>query len=298
MPATPATSLSTPSRTQDPRRWIAAAVVIASVVLPVLDNTVLYLAIETIGREFRTDLATLQWIITGYSLTIATLLIIGGRLGDLYGHRRMFIVGVALFGLGSLLASTSHSVPQLFIGEALIEGIGASLMIPATLSILSTTFEGAERATAFAAWGAVAGAAVTLGPLVGGYLTTYHSWRWAFRINVIVAPIVLVGALLFMRRDERSGLRPRIDVPGALMIATGSFLLIFGLSEGATYGWWRPLKQLDIADVEVWPASRPFTIVPLAFAIAIGVFALFVWYERRKERRNEDPLFEFGQLRH
>src|SRR5262249_16106205 len=173
-PEITATTSSTAKRAQDPRRWFAAAVVIASVVLPVLDNTVLYLAIETIGREFRTDLATMQWIIRGYSLTFATFLIIGGRLGDLTGHRRMFIVGSATFGFRWLLASTAHPVPQLFCGEALIEGIGASLLIPATLSILSTTFPGPERATAFAAWGATAGAAVTFGPLLGGYLTTYH----------------------------------------------------------------------------------------------------------------------------
>lgn len=297
-PETPAATSSIATRAQDPRRWFAAAVVIASVVLPVLDNTVLYLAIETIGREFDTDLATLQWIITGYSLTFATLLIIGGRLGDLYGHRRMFIVGAATFGLGSLLASASHSVPQLFVGEALIEGIGASLMIPATLSILSTTFNGPERATAFAAWGAVAGAAVTFGPLLGGYLTTYHSWRWAFRINVIVAPIVVLGAFLFMRPDERAEHRPRIDLPGALMIAVGSFLLIFGLSEGATYGWGSPIKDFHIFGVDVWPETRLTSIIPLAFVLAIAVFTVFVVYERRKERRHEDPLFEFGQLRH
>jgi EmrB/QacA subfamily drug resistance transporter len=267
-------------------------------VLPVLDNTVLYLAIETIGREFATDLSTLQWIVTGYSLTFATLLIIGGRLGDLYGHRRIFILGAALFGAGSLIASTSDSFAQLFVGEAIIEGIGASLMIPATLSILSTTFVGAERATAFAAWGAVAGAAVSLGPLVGGYLTTYHSWRWAFRMNVIVAPIVVIGAVVFMHRDERSRERPRIDLPGALMVATGSFLLIFGLSESATYGWWRPIKDLDVAGVTLWPATRALSVVPLAFVAAIAVFALFVWYEVGKERRHEDPLFAFGQLRH
>ena len=94
--------------------------------------------------EFRTDLPSLQWVITGYSLTFATLLIIGGRLGDMYGHRRMFMVGAAIFGVGSLLASVSHSVPTLVLGEAVIEGIGASLLIPATLSILSTTFVGAE----------------------------------------------------------------------------------------------------------------------------------------------------------
>ena len=131
----------------------------------------------------------LEWVITGYSLTFATLLIIGGRLGDIYGHRRMFIVGVALFGVGSLLASVSRSVAELIVGEAIIEGIGASLMLPATLAILSSTFKGRERATAFAAWGATAGVAVAFGPVVGGFLTTDYSWRWSFRINVIVAPL-------------------------------------------------------------------------------------------------------------
>ena len=147
----------------DPRRWFAASVAIVSVAIPVLDNTILNLAVPTILREFHTQLSSLQWVITGYSLTFATLLIIGGRLGDIYGHRRMFVLGAAIFGVGSLLASVSNSVPTLFVGEALIEGIGASMMIPATLSILSNTFQGAERPKAFAAWGAVAGAAVAFG---------------------------------------------------------------------------------------------------------------------------------------
>jgi EmrB/QacA subfamily drug resistance transporter len=282
----------------DPRRWFAAAVVIVSVLIPVLDNTVLNVAIPAILREFHTDLPSLQWVITGYSLTFATLLIIGGRLGDVYGHRRLFIIGAAIFGGGSLLASVSTSVPTLFLGEALIEGIGASMMIPATLSILSTTFRGPERAKAFAAWGAVAGAAVAFGPVVGGFLTTDYSWRWAFRINVIVAPLIVAGALLFMRADERPTRRPRIDIPGAVMIAAGSFALIFGLSEGGTYGWWKPLKDLTVAGASVWPASRHVSAVPLAFAFAAVVLAAFVVYERAKERAHADPLFEFGQLRH
>ena len=114
----------------DPRRWFAAAVVIVSVAIPVLDNTILNVAIPTILREFHTDLPSLQWVITGYSLTFATFLIIGGRLGDMYGHRRMFVVGAVIFGVGSFLASVSHSVPMLVLGEAIIEGIGASLLIP------------------------------------------------------------------------------------------------------------------------------------------------------------------------
>ena len=138
--------------------------------------------------EFHTTLPSLEWVITGYALTFATLLIIGGRLGDIYGHRRIFVVGAALFGVGSLLASESRSVAELIVGEAMIEGIGASLMLPATLAILSSTFKGRERGTAFAVWGATAGVAVACGPVVGGILTTDYSWRWSFRINVIIAP--------------------------------------------------------------------------------------------------------------
>jgi len=289
---------STPSPQLDPRRWIAAAVVIVSVAIPVLDNTILNVAIPTILREFHTDLPSLQWVITGYSLTFATLLIIGGRLGDMYGHRRMFMVGAGIFGVGSLIASVSHSVPTLVLGEAIIEGIGASLLIPATLSILSTTFVGAERAVAFAAWGTVAGASVAFGPLVGGFLTTQYSWRWALRINVIAAPLFIIGAWLFMREDVRPARRPRIDVPGAAMIATGSFLLVFGLSEAATYGLWRPLQDFTVAGRGIWPATRPVSVAVAAVALSALVLTAFYFYERAKERRNLDPLFEFGQLEH
>jgi EmrB/QacA subfamily drug resistance transporter len=282
----------------DPRRWFAASVAIVSVAIPVLDNTILNLAVPTILREFHTELSSLQWVITGYSLTFATLLIIGGRLGDIYGHRRMFVLGAAIFGVGSLLASISNSVPQLFIGEALIEGIGASMMIPATLSILSTTFSGAERARAFAAWGAVAGAAVAFGPILGGFLTTEYSWRWGFRINVLVAPIIVCGGLLFMQPDERSGRRPRIDARGSALIALGSFTLIFGLSEGTVYGWWKPVQDFVIGGHTIWPATAPISIIPVAFFFAAIVLTMFVFLELAMERARRDPLFEFGQLRH
>jgi EmrB/QacA subfamily drug resistance transporter len=282
----------------DPRRWFAASIVIVSVAIPVLDNTILNLAVPTILREFHTQLSSLQWVITGYSLTFATLLIIGGRLGDIYGHRRMFVTGAIIFGIGSFLAAISTSVPTLFVGEALIEGIGASMMIPATLSILSTTFTGAERPKAFAAWGAVAGASVAFGPILGGFLTTEYSWRWGFGINVILAPLLVIGAFVFMHADERGTHRPHIDGRGAALIAIGSFSLIFGLSEGTTYGWWSPLKDLMIGSWNVWPATRAISIIPFAFLVAIVVFTVFVVVERAMERRNLDPLFEFDQLRH
>ncbi|MDQ1460643.1 MAG: hypothetical protein QOI08_2127 [Actinomycetota bacterium] len=289
---------STTDEHLDPRRWFAASVVIVSVAIPVLDNTILNLAVPTILREFHTQLSSLQWVITGYSLTFATLLIIGGRLGDIFGHRRMFLVGATIFGVGSLLASIATSVPTLFVGEALIEGIGASMMIPATLSILSTTFKGAERPKAFAAWGAVAGASVAFGPILGGFLTTDYSWRWGFRINVIIAPLIVIGALVFIHPDERGARRPHIDVRGSALIAAGSFSLIFGLSEGTTYGWWRPIKDLTLGNWSAWPATRAISVIPFAFVVAFVIFTIFVVVERAMERANREPLFEFGQLRH
>jgi EmrB/QacA subfamily drug resistance transporter len=189
------------------------------------------------------------------------------------------MLGAALFGTGSALASVSTSVGMLIIGESFIEGIGAALMMPASLSIISNTFKGRERNTAFAAWGAVMGAGMAFGPVVGGYLTTYHSWRWAFRINVLVAPVAVAGAYLLVRRDLASGRRERLDLPGAVLVAAGTFSLVFGISQGETFGWSNP-------------------VIPLSFVVSVVALVSFVRLELGKERAGTSPLFEFGQLRH
>ena len=263
----------------DPRRWLTLAILIMALVLVVLDNTVLNVAVPTMVRELHTSLASMRWVIAGYSLTFASLLVIGGRLGDLYGPRRMFMLGAALFGIGSALASVSTSVGVLILGESVIEGIGAALMMPASLSIISNTFKGSERGSAFAAWGATMGAGMAFGPVVGGYLTTYHSWRWAFRINVLVAPVAVLGAYLLVRHDAPGGRRERLDLPGAVLVAAGTFSLVFGISESDRYGW-------------------TSAIVLTAFLVAVVGLSSFVLLERRKEREGTSPLFEFGQLRH
>jgi EmrB/QacA subfamily drug resistance transporter len=277
---------------------VTLAIVISAALIVVLDNSVLNVAIPTILREFHTNLPSVQWVVTGYSLTFASLLIIGGRLGDLYGHRRIFIIGAALFGAGSLLASVSWNVASLIVGEAIIEGIGASLMLPATLAIVSTTFHGSERGMAFAAWGTTAGVAASLGPVVGGILTTEYSWRWAFRINVIVAPVAIVGALVVMRESRAAAARRGLDLPGALLVASGMFLLVFGLSEGPRYGWLRPLGDFTVGGTAIWPRSVGVSVVPVAFVAAATILAGFFVLERAKERRRGNPIFEFGLLRH
>ncbi len=292
-----ADAVDTDAVSTDPTRWVTLAITIVSAFIVVLDNTVLNVAIPTILREFDTSLSSLEWVITGYALTFATLLIIGGRLGDVYGHRRVFIIGAALFGVGSLIAALSQGVPELILGEAIIEGIGASLMLPATLAILSGTFHGRERATAFAAWGATAGVAVAVGPVVGGFLTTNYSWRWAFGINVIIAPLAIVGALFFMKVRRVAGRKIVLDVPGAGLIAAGMFLLVFALSEGAIYGWWQPIKDFSIAGHDVWPATKPISIIPIIFLTSVVILTCFYFLERWKERNQRDPLFEFEHLR-
>jgi EmrB/QacA subfamily drug resistance transporter len=279
------------------RRWVTLAVILMSTLIVVLDNTVLNVAIPTILRDFHTTVPTLEWVITGYALTFATLLIIGGRLGDLYGTRRMFIIGAGIFATGSLLAALSWNVGSLILGEAVIEGIGASMMLPATLSILSSSFHGHERATAFAMWGAVAGSAAGLGPLVGGFLTTEASWRWSFGINVIIAPLAMAGAFFFIAsgpRAARGGDREALDGGGAALIATGMFALVFAISEGGTYGWFRPIADFRVASWDAWPTSRPVSLVPPIFVVAFVLLFAFYHYERRRP----SPLFEFSLLRH
>ncbi|CAN5747640.1 DHA2 family efflux MFS transporter permease subunit [soil metagenome] len=282
----------------DPQRWITLGIVIIAVVLIAVDISVLNVAIPTILRDLDTTVPSLQWVITGYSLTFASLLIIGGQLGDVYGHRRLFVIGVTLFGLGSLLASLSQSVGMLILGEAVIEGMGASLMLPSTLAILSTTFQGRERATAFAAWGATTGAAVAFGPVLGGFLTTNYSWRWSFRINVVVAPVAIIGALVFMRRSPKATRRAQLDLPGAAMIATGMFLLVFSLSQGGVYGWWEPIKAFHLGPWLLWPIDRPVSVTVVTLVVAAAILTSFVVVERAKERRDAHPLFEFGLLQH
>jgi EmrB/QacA subfamily drug resistance transporter len=280
----------------DPRRWITLVIILSAVLIAALDTTVLNVAIPTILRDFHTTLPKLQWVITGYSLTFAALLIIGGRLADIHGARKIFMIGAGLFAVGSLVAALSTGVVSLVIGEAVIEGMGASLMLPATLGILTSSFQGRERATAFAAWGAVMGAAVALGPLLGGFLTTNYSWRWGFRINVIVAPLAILGAMVVMPRVPTTGRRERIDWLGAALISSGMFLLVFGISEGASYGWWSPLRAFGVAGADIWPTSMPISPSVVAFALAAVLLVAFYRVQVAKERARTDPLFEFSNL--
>jgi EmrB/QacA subfamily drug resistance transporter len=279
----------------DPKRWIALVILSSSLFIIVLDNTILNVAVPTIIKELDTQVSSIQWVIAGYSLVFASLLISFGRLGDIYGRRKLFFIGASLFAIGSFLASLAQSVVQLFVGEALLEGIGAAAMLPATLSIISATFRGRERGLAFAVWGAVAGGAGALGPWIGGILTTNYSWRWAFRINVIVAPIAMIAAIFYVResRDEHS---KGLDPPGVVLVTSGLLFLVFGIIEAGRYGWWSPIGDQSIGGW-TWPLDS-ISMVPVSLAIAAVLLFAFVVVENRRAEAGKPVVFDFRDLVH
>jgi EmrB/QacA subfamily drug resistance transporter len=282
----------------DPRRWWTLALVLLAILMVVIDTTVLTVSIPTMRRDLDTTLPAMQWVVSGYALSYASFLVIGGRLGDMYGPRRLLLAGATLFGIGSFIASNATSVPTLILGEAVIEGIGAALLTPSSLAILANTYSGRDRSIAYAAWGTVMGCGSAFGPLLGGYLTSYHSWRWAFRVNVIIVPVVLLGTLYLVRRDDVDRIKSRLDFLGAFLVAAGCFLVVFGATQGDTYGWWAPTTPFTIGGNHVWPEPFPLSPVTLAFTLGTVLLVAFVRLERGKEARGGNPLFEFSQFRY
>ncbi|HET9015937.1 MAG TPA: MFS transporter [Thermomicrobiaceae bacterium] len=279
----------------DRRKWLALGVLGLALAITVLDVTVVNVTIPAIQRDLNATLRDVEWISALYALVYGAFILPWGKLSDQHGRRRVFIGGVILFVGGSLLVGVAPSVGVLLVGR-LIQGFGAAMAAPSTLSILSATFTGRARGVAFGIWGATAGAAGALGPLLGGYLTTYATWRWAFLINVPIGVVAVVGALLVVPESRDPQARGRLDGLGVLWSALGLGALIFGLIEGQTYGWLRAGETFAIGGVS-WP-FHAVAITPVAFAVAVVALAAFVVHELRLERAGGVPLFPLTLFRH
>jgi MFS family permease len=281
------------------RRWPVLVVVNLTAFIITFDLTVVNVAMPAILRDFDADLGQVQWLITGYALTFASFLIVGGRLGDTYGHRRTFVVGAGLVVVGASTAAAAPAVAWLVVGRALLEGSGAAMMQPATLAILSNTFTGRrERAMAFGAWGTVAGISGAIGPAVGGFLTTNASWRWCFLITAATAAVALVGAATVIPPSPGPTRRAQLDLPCAIAIALAVFLVVFGISQAGRLGWWRPLRDLRFGGLVILPRSSPISGTVVAFASAVILLWAIHPVERRRARRGDDVLLDLGLLRH
>lgn len=270
------------------QKILTISVLSLALAIIVLDTTLLNVSLETIIHDLNTDIQSIQWVITAYSLTLAALTITGGRFGDIFGRKRMFVAGAIIFAIGSYIVSISTSIPMMLIGVAGIEGIGAALMMPATSSILLSNFQGRERALAFGIWGGIAGGAAALGPVLGGFLTTYYSWRWGFRINIFVAAVLCLGSLI-IRDSLNTKEKPTLDIVGVFLSAIGLTSLVFGVIESSRFGWWKAQQIFEVAGKTI---TFPFglSVVPFAIAIGLGILALFVLWEKRMEKKGKTPL--------
>ncbi len=306
------------------RRWIALLILSLSLVIVIADSTIVNIAFPSIQKTFGASFADAEWINAIYSLVFGAALITWGKLGDQFGRRNIFIGGALVFLIGSAGTGFSPSIGFAVFARAM-QGMGAAMMSPSTLSIISSTFKGRERAAAFGAWGASAGVAVAFGPIIGGWLiangggiTTsmsgfFHalsispdSWRLAFLINLPIALVAIVGSIWAIQESRDNSIRHRIDFLGIFLASLSLGLIVFGAIEGQNYGWLQAKQVFKLGSI-VYPQladgvtkipAGTASFIPLAFAVGIVGFILFVIYEVFQERRGGEPLFEFGMLRY
>jgi len=221
---------------EENRKWWTLGAVAFGLFMIMLDNTVVNVALPSIQRDLGIGLSELEWIVNGYALTFAVLMLTGGKLADLLGRRLIFIAGLAIFTAASLACGLATSAGFL-IGARIVQGVGAALMNPATLSIITATFPPRQRGMAIGIWAGVSAMALAIGPLVGGILTEQINWSWIFFINVPVGIIGIIVARLVIDESRDQSEEQRLDLPGLLSSGIGLFALTYGLIEANNYGW-------------------------------------------------------------
>ncbi|MFY1700423.1 MFS transporter [Micromonospora sp. WMMA1923] len=279
--------------TQGRGRWWGLLAISLGVATIIVDATIVNVAVPAIIDDLGITSSDAQWVQEAYILVFAALLLVAGRFADRVGRRRIFVVGVVVFVAASVLAALAGSGEAL-IGARVLQGLGGAMMLPTSLSLLNATFTGRERGTAFAIWGATIGGAAALGPLLGGWLTTEYSWRWAFGINVPVGVVVVAAtlALVAESRDERA--ERGVDWLGALLSVLGTTGVVFALIEGRSYGWWRREQPFRLFGLD-WTSD----ISPVPVAAGLGLLALTAlvaqqWHRNRAGRPALLDLSLFG----
>ena len=269
------------------RRWIGLVFISLAVALIIVDSTIVNVAIPAIVDDLGITSTQVQWVQEAYTLVFASLLRLVGALADRIGRRRLLLIGVALFAGASVLASFAPTGDLLILAR-LIQGVGGAMMLPSTLSLLNATFQGRERGIAFAVWGSTIGGMAAVGPLLGGWLTTSFSWRWAFGINIPLGVIIAIG-VLWAVGESRAKNAPAIDAIGAVLSVILFGALVFGLIEGRTLGW---REVNDPFTIGGW--SWPFSVspVPVAFAMALLAAVGFVTWSRRQAHRGRPTLLD------
>jgi EmrB/QacA subfamily drug resistance transporter len=279
---------------QGKRRWIALLFLALGVAMIILDATVVNVAIPTMVRDLNLTTNEAEWVNAAYSLTFASLLIFFGRLADRFGRKRLFIIGVVIFVLASVLVASSNDSISLIAARAL-QGIGGAMILPSSLSVINAVFVGKARAVAFAVWGGTIGGMAALGPLVGGWLTTYYSWHWAFLINVPIGVIVLIGVVLVVPETRDALGRKGIDLVGTVLVTIGLLGIVFALIEGQRYGWLVPTEQFSIGSW-MWP-SDSISVVPVAGILGILAIVAMLFIENARAQAGKVVVLDLRLFR-
>jgi EmrB/QacA subfamily drug resistance transporter len=254
------------------RRWTLVVAILGSS-LAFMDGTIVNVALPAIQKELNATTADAQWVMESYALFLASLLLVGGALGDRFGRRRIFTIGAALFVVSSLACSLSASIVQLIVARG-IQGLGAALLVPGSLALISATFPKSERGAAIGTWSAFSGIAAAIGPVIGGFLVEHYSWIWAFLVNVPLGVALLVICVTKVPESLGSNNRGPVDVPGACLATVGLAGVVFALIEAPPRGW---------------------TATPVWMAAGIGIGALVLFM--RVEVRSAAPMVQLSLFR-
>ena len=273
-----------------PRRASLAFLGLATA-LAIIDATIVNVALPPISRDLHLSLAGGEWIVSGYGLTLAALLITAGRIGDRIGQRRMLIIGILVFSTASLLCALSTTGSEL-IAARFLQGVGAAAILPSVLGVINTSFQGPELNVAFAIYGATIGTAAALGPLVGSILIDAFGWRWAFLINLPLAALIIVGLLATVPPGQR-GPRLEADPLGQVLLISSLTLLVVGLIEGPRGGWGRATDAVDLGPLH-WSTNRGVSLSLVALLLSGILLATFVSVERRRGRNGRPTLIDLS----
>jgi EmrB/QacA subfamily drug resistance transporter len=276
------------------RDWRPILILASAQFVMVLDSSVMNVSITQIAADLGTTIQGVQLAITAYTLVMAAFMLVGAKLGDIWGRDRAFAIGLAVYGAGSMTTAISPNLPVLLFGWSLVEGLGAVLVVPAIAALIAANYEGRERALAYALIGGVAAAAVAAGPLIGGWVTSNYTWRLVFVGEVVIVVVIL----LFRRRMKpapRAERPPRLDLVGAALSATGLALIVLAILQSSTWGWVQPIDPPVIAGREITPLG--FSPVIFMILVGLGFLAGLATWEERRERLGDDGLVDLGMLR-
>ncbi|AKB43977.1 transmembrane efflux protein [Methanosarcina vacuolata Z-761] len=260
----------------------------------VIDTTIMNVSISTLIKDSDTNVATVQAAITLYSLVMASLMITGGKLGDIIGRKRALRTGLIIYGTGSFLTAISPTMAVLFIGWSILEGLGATLVMPAIQTLVTSNYSGKDRALAYGILGGIVASAIALGPIIGGWLTTEYTWRLAFGGEVVIVLIILLLSRYILDAPLETEEKPRLDIVGSIISALGMGLIVFGILLAGTYGWWEARHPFSIGGIEI----SPFGLSPTPVFIAAGIILVgFALWELHVINLGRMPLVRLDVLR-